>query len=422
MNIKTILALSLAANLFFVLSRTSDIASPTPRTGHGSSNATPDKSVPAIASKRALAGTQTVTNVVSRTFGWEAVESPDYREYIENLRSVGCPDETIRDIIIADVNKLYDRKKKEMRGKPKEYEFWKPGFAILSTVDSRNMEISVKLEKEKNSLLRALGIEPDSKNSAMTAMMNPMDAMLGFLDEGKKSRVMEMMMEFQAKMVKASEGGQTDPSELGKVQQGMEEAIASLLSAEEYLDFKLRFSPTANSMRQTLGGFDPTKEEFLTIFKLRNEFDTTHSRYRRSSETEEEKNQREEDEVLLKTAIQDALGKDRYADYEMSKDRSFRQAYSAAKRSKLGAAEAKAAWQMRKEAENRPVRCARIARWRKRSAILLLRPSGRKPKPPSGNFMEKKAGRITLAAAEPVGLMGSANSGCVTNDFESIVV
>src|SRR5687767_6195122 len=40
-------------------------------------------------------------------FHWGSVESDDYREYIANLRAIGCPEETIRDIIIADVNKLY---------------------------------------------------------------------------------------------------------------------------------------------------------------------------------------------------------------------------------------------------------------------------------------------------------------------------
>ena len=34
-------------------------------------------------------------------------EAPDYLEHIENLRGIGCPDETIRYIIFADVNNLY---------------------------------------------------------------------------------------------------------------------------------------------------------------------------------------------------------------------------------------------------------------------------------------------------------------------------
>src|ERR1700716_2835565 len=58
----------------------------------------------------ALAGkaeTTVVTNQVTRKFDWRIVESEDYRKYIANLRSIGCPEETIRAIITADVNKLF---------------------------------------------------------------------------------------------------------------------------------------------------------------------------------------------------------------------------------------------------------------------------------------------------------------------------
>src|SRR5687767_8219127 len=41
------------------------------------------------------------------TFHWSEVESADYKEYIAKLRAVLCPEDTIRDIIVADINKLY---------------------------------------------------------------------------------------------------------------------------------------------------------------------------------------------------------------------------------------------------------------------------------------------------------------------------
>src|SRR5215510_15089950 len=40
-------------------------------------------------------------------FTWSQIESADYRTYITNLRSIGCPEQTIRDIIVADVQGLY---------------------------------------------------------------------------------------------------------------------------------------------------------------------------------------------------------------------------------------------------------------------------------------------------------------------------
>src|SRR5688572_32003954 len=43
-------------------------------------------------------------------FDWRKVESPDYRKYIANLRLIGVPEETIRDLIVADVCQLYKAK------------------------------------------------------------------------------------------------------------------------------------------------------------------------------------------------------------------------------------------------------------------------------------------------------------------------
>src|SRR5712671_1846172 len=56
---------------------------------------------------------QAKTNTIVRRqfFSWQEVESPDYPTYVANLRDIGCPEQTIRDIIIADVNSLYAKRR-----------------------------------------------------------------------------------------------------------------------------------------------------------------------------------------------------------------------------------------------------------------------------------------------------------------------
>src|SRR5207253_1559882 len=72
----------------------------------------PGKSRSLASSAQAASNLPARTNVVVRRqfFSWKEVESPDYPTYIANLRDIGCPDQTIRDIIIADVNSLYAQK------------------------------------------------------------------------------------------------------------------------------------------------------------------------------------------------------------------------------------------------------------------------------------------------------------------------
>jgi hypothetical protein len=40
-------------------------------------------------------------------FHWSQIESTDYRTYVANLRSIGCPEQTIRDIIATDLHTVY---------------------------------------------------------------------------------------------------------------------------------------------------------------------------------------------------------------------------------------------------------------------------------------------------------------------------
>ena len=53
------------------------------------------------------------------------MESADYKMYIANLREIGCPEETVRDIIVADVDKLLaSRNRMATPRRPAQY--WQP--------------------------------------------------------------------------------------------------------------------------------------------------------------------------------------------------------------------------------------------------------------------------------------------------------
>ena len=66
------------------------------------------------------------TNVLvrPRLFNWQEVEAADYPTYIDNLRGIGMPEPTIRDIIIADVDQLFIRKRRELASQ-QDIEWWR---------------------------------------------------------------------------------------------------------------------------------------------------------------------------------------------------------------------------------------------------------------------------------------------------------
>jgi hypothetical protein len=48
---------------------------------------------------------------------WSQIESSDYLVYIANLRAIGCPEQTIRDIIIADIDSLFASRREPLERK-----------------------------------------------------------------------------------------------------------------------------------------------------------------------------------------------------------------------------------------------------------------------------------------------------------------
>src|SRR4051812_46665567 len=102
------------------------------------------------------------TNVVVRRqfFSWKEVESPDYPTYIANLRDIGCPEQTVRDIIIADVNNLFARRRANELV-TSEQQWWRsePDTNVLAVAAQK----SRALEDERRGLLtRLLGANWES--------------------------------------------------------------------------------------------------------------------------------------------------------------------------------------------------------------------------------------------------------------------
>ena len=63
------------------------------------------------------AGVAAAPTVVTNTapFHWSQVESPYYPVFIANLRAIGCPPQTIQDIISADLKGVYDARRASVK-------------------------------------------------------------------------------------------------------------------------------------------------------------------------------------------------------------------------------------------------------------------------------------------------------------------
>lgn len=356
MNAKTFLVISLIINVALA----AVLLKPQPPAAPASAPAQPRQPAPQPAVAAPVAKprtvTQIVTNTVAQKFDWNAVESDDYKKYIANLRSIGCPEETIKDIIKADVNKLYDAKRKALAGPKKKFEFWKPGAIMGATIDPERTEKERALNKEKRVLLtELLGSAPEETPDLLAGAATQMEAMFDFLPAEKRSKVFETLQDMQTKMQKAMKGGAPDPEDIRKVMKESETALAGILAPDELLDYNLRFSMTANMMRMQLTGFEPTEQEFLDLFKKRKAYDDEFGMgglFGGLNLKGEEKTKQEAAKQALDDNIKAQLGDTRYAEFKRGEDYSFQAMYRAADREGLGKETAVKAYDMKKAAED----------------------------------------------------------------------
>ena len=85
------------------------------------------------------------------SFRWAEIESVDYRQYVANLRAVGCPEQIIRDMIVADMNQLFSARAQAI-WKPRVTEYWqKP---VNDRPGPQQMEQLLALDTEKRAVFQ----------------------------------------------------------------------------------------------------------------------------------------------------------------------------------------------------------------------------------------------------------------------------
>jgi LysM repeat protein len=284
---------------------------------------------------------QVKTNVVLRKqfFTWQQVESNDYRQYIANLRDIGCPEQTIRDLIIADVNALYAKKRATEVFSPAQ-QWWRseadPDLAQTAATRIR------ELETERRALLTSLlGLGWESGDLASlprptrsgVALDGPVLAML---PEDIKKTVQQIVANFQDQVEtwQAEEGGKSNPdmAALSYLNRQLRKDLSQVLSPQQLEEFLLRYSTTASALRKELGqlGFNATPEEFRAMFRANDGLNAQLQGLLGGADAPSDL-QRTALEAQREEAIRQALGPERYAQYRMSHDPAYRDAVATAR-------------------------------------------------------------------------------------------
>ena len=195
---------------------------------------------------------------VPGTLDWRAVESDDYRRYIANLRAVGCPEKTIRDIIVADVNELYRRRFLLSFPLTNRVEYWKPGDALANLIDQDQVARLQEFAKEKREFITTLLGTDYNGDLELTSIRADifMERLLGFLTPEKRTAMKELEAKYNARLLNTFKDlarGDTQASKA--VLAAKDEEALKILSPEEKEELRSAPIERLDVPARGVGGF-----------------------------------------------------------------------------------------------------------------------------------------------------------------------
>ena len=284
---------------------------------------------------------QTVkTNVVIRRqyFTWSEVESPNYSTYIAKLREIHCPEQTIRDIIIADVNTLFAKRLATELVTP-EQQWWRaqPDSNVVRTAALKARAI----DDERRALLTSL-LGTNWETGDLVSLPRPsrpgvvLDGpVLGNLPMDAKQKIEDISVRSQERLQAFLNGpGAHDPAELARLREETRNELASVLSPDQLEEYLLRYSQNASNLRNEIGSlkyFNASPDEFRSVFRatdlLNQQLLELEGKTDPNSVLERHNLEQQRD-----NAIRLALGPERYQQYARLHDPAYQQAYATAQK------------------------------------------------------------------------------------------
>lgn len=270
-------------------------------------------------------------------FHWRVLESPDYAVYAANLRAVGCPERTLRDILLPDIEKLYDAREAEELAHSPEDKFWE----TADQRDARQRQRDAKLralELEKRALIqRLLGAElsyealKELRAEGFGAAL--VELLLGFVDTSQTDQMftVHQLREADAKAYLAATEGillDDDLTQLHALRDRFEGELARVLAPSELEELRRRLAALEGMDHLARrNGVDLTGNELRELCRLRAD---THDMFAKVLNLDDElysEALRQQGDAAFQELLRRFLGPERYADAERGKDQLFRELF-----------------------------------------------------------------------------------------------
>ena len=273
--------------------------------------------------------------------GWEEIEADTrnntdhYKGYLNSLRAVGCPEDKVRYIALADINELFGKKRLK-EAVTYDLQWWRsePELSIAGALQQKGRS----LEEERQALIyKYLGpeaAETEKGEALLWSNVQLTGPVLGNLPPEIHNSVQEIcgrsIDRHQGAMwARFNEGQPLNQVEMARLREQTRADLRKILNAEAMEEFLLRYSHNAHQLRNELRGFEPTPDEFRKIFRS---IDSLEHQLQLEYGSPEALSQQQRERFLSQrdSAIRETLGPKRYQDYLLVKDPLYRQAQTMA--------------------------------------------------------------------------------------------
>lgn len=279
------------------------------------------------------------TDVGAHQFTWRDIESPTYEAYVANLRRIGCPEATVEDIIVADVNAFFLSNAKPVveNYQAARRQFYTNSMQAgaldsLSRVSGATRVQLATLNVERLSVIKRL-LQHDVE--AHKVAVAPWEYLLkdgtfqfSYLPDHKVAEVWRLKEETQDRQRQCAPPGKAwtieQAREIDGLHRDYERDLAALLTPEEFNQYLTHDSLELGRVRSKLSGIEVSDEELTKLILAERTLTQKHGFFEGSMKgapsDSEAKDPRMQDIAALESEYEAVLGQERAAEIRRRED------------------------------------------------------------------------------------------------------
>ena len=319
---------------------------------------------------------ETVDSPGVEAFSWAQLASADFKVYRDRLRAIGCPEETVRDILIAEINEKFRSRREEIVASF-QARFWEITAKGKKALEKWETSLK-KVDEERQALIEeVLGKHPEDEEVTRERQTRRWENHYSWLPAEKQERLVHLELEFGKRNqtiweeIRKRPDGEATAEDNQKVKALAAELAAARqqsLSPEEYQEYRLRNSSAGNWARN-LEGIEVAETEWRSVAQLKlehqealekafpqtPEMDEAFARryglpVPDSAEAVRQTEVRQQMQAELDAAMKSALGPERFAEYQLARNSDYQQTRRIIERYQLSESLAKQAYEMQRAA------------------------------------------------------------------------